>query len=352
MGGASRGRNARHPEQIPRRGWRDVAWRVYHEAGQDRITLLAAGVAFYALLALFPAIAVVVSVGGLLFDPYEAGQQLRDLTRFMPPDAAGLIARQAQKVAQSAEDRGGVAALISGVVALFVASKGVRGLIAGLNVVYGEGDKRSRVKRSAMVMALTLGMIVMTLLTLGFIALVPFGMAYMPLSSLMERLLYWLRWPVLLVVMSLGIALLYRFAPYRRAPRWQWLSVGTLLATVLWLLGSGGLSLYARYFSRFSELYGSLGAVVVLMLWFWLSAFVVLLGAEINAQMERQTRRDTTVGRERPMGSRRAHAADTLGAEHPWHADASPDGMNHEDSDKSREKADGEKPGAKQPPQA
>ncbi|GAA3903855.1 YihY/virulence factor BrkB family protein [Halomonas cibimaris] len=314
-----RGRSAWHPEQIPQRGWRDVAWRVYREAGQHRITLLAAGVAFYALLALFPAIAAVVSIGGLLFDPYEAGQQLRELSRFMPPDAAGLIARQAQKVAETAEQRSGVAALISGIIAMAVATKGVRGLITGLNAVYGEGDYRSRMRHGAMVMALTLGLLAMTLVTLGFIALIPFAVTYMPLSSLVERLLYWLRWPVLLVVMSLLIALLYRFAPYRRAPRWQWLSVGTLLATVLWLLGSGGLSLYARYFSRFSELYGSLGAVVVLMLWFWLSAYVVLLGAEVNAQLERQTCRDTTVGREKPMGRRRAWAADTLGAEHPWH---------------------------------
>lgn len=352
MSDAQRGRNARHPEQIPRRGWRDIAWRVLHEAEQDRITMLAAGVAFYALLALFPAIAAVVSIGGLVFDPYEASQQLRELSHFMPPDAAELIAKQTRKVAESAEKRSGTAALISSLIAMFVASKGVRGLITGLNVVYGEPDQRGRMQRGAMVMALTLGLIVMTLLTLGFIAIVPFGVEAMPLSSLLEQLLYWLRWPILLVVMSLIIALLYRFAPYRRAPRWQWLSVGTLLATMLWLFGSGGLSLYVRYFASFSELYGSLGAVVVLMLWFWLSAFVVLLGAEINAQMERQTRRDTTVGRERPMGSRRAHAADTLGAEHPWHADASHDGMNHEDSDKSREKADGEKPGAKQPPQA
>ena len=321
MSDAQRGRNARHPEQIPRRGWRDIAWRVLYEAEQDRITMLAAGVAFYALLSLFPAIAAVVSIGGLVFDPYEASQQLRELSHFMPPDAAELIAKQTQKVAQSAEKRSGTAALISSLIAIFVASKGVRGLITGLNVVYGEPDQRGRLQRGVMVIALTLGLIVMTLLTLGFIALVPFGAEYMASSSLLEKLFYWLRWPVLLIVMSVVIALLYRFAPYRRAPRWQWLSVGTLLATVLWLLGLGGLSLYVRYFANFSELYGSLGAVVVLMLWFWLSAFVVLLGAEVNAQMERQTRRDTTVGRERPMGSRRAHAADTLGSEYPWHSE-------------------------------
>lgn len=319
MSNPERGRNACHPEQIPRHGWRDIAWRVLREAEQDRITILAAGVAFYVLLAFFPAIAAVVSIAGLVFDPYEASQQLRELSHFMPPDVADLIARQTQKLAQGAEKRSGTAALISSLIAIFVASKGVRGLIVGLNAVYGESDQRGRLQRGVMVIALTLGLIVMTLLALGFIALVPLGIAYMTPSSLLKPLLYWLRWPVLLIVMSLVIALLYRFAPYRRAPRWQWLSVGSLLATMLWLLGSGGLSLYVRYFANFSELYGSLGAVVVLMLWFWLSAFVVLLGAEINAQMERQTRRDTTVGRDRPMGSRHAHAADTLGEEHPWH---------------------------------
>ncbi|MCS2609621.1 YihY/virulence factor BrkB family protein [Halomonas dongshanensis] len=312
-----RGRRAKTPREIPARGWRDIAWRVFKEMQEDHITILSSGVAFYALLALFPAIGAVISLAGLLFDPFEAAVQVRELVRFMPPEAAGLIDQQTQDVVATAESRNGLTAIVGTLVAIFVASKGVRGLIVGLNVVYGEEEKRSPLKQLMMVSALTLGLIAMTLLTLAFIAVVPLAVSFIGIHSPLDKIIGWLRWPVLLVIMSLGIALLYRFAPHRRAARWQWLSVGTLVATSLWLLGSGGLSLYVRYFSNFSELYGSLGAVVVLMLWFWLSAFVVLLGAEINSEMERQTRRDSTVGRERPLGERDAFSADTVGDTHP-----------------------------------
>ncbi|MGR2740036.1 YihY/virulence factor BrkB family protein [Billgrantia sp. Q4P2] len=125
----------------------------------------------------------------------------------------------------------------------------------------------------------------------------------------------------MLLLMMFVIAVLYRFGPYRRSPRWEWVSVGTVVATLLWLLGSGGLSLYVSQVANMDELYGSLGAVVVLMLWFWLSSFVVLLGAELNAEMERQTRHDTTIGKPRPMGEREAYAADTLGSKRPWQKD-------------------------------
>lgn len=264
-----------------------IGKRILRKMERDRITVLSAGVAFYALLALFPAIAAVISVWGLLFDPFTAGQQLRELSQILPPSAAQLVNQQTQSVAENAAQTGGIAALVGVAVAIFVASKGVRGLIVGLNVVFGEEDQRSRVLRSLVVMALTFGLVVMTLLTLGFIALVPFVVDVLEVASPLDQLINWLRWPALLVVMSQVIALLYRFGPYRKEAHWEWINAGTLVATFLWLLGSGGLSLYVRYFSHFSELYGSLGAVVMLMLWFWLSAFVVLLGAEINAERAR-----------------------------------------------------------------
>ncbi|MWJ27129.1 YihY/virulence factor BrkB family protein [Halomonas sediminis] len=313
-----RGREAEVPCDIPVKGWLDIAWRVKQQMEAHRITMLAAGVAFYALLAIFPAIAAMISLWGLLFDPYDIIRQLNELSRLMPPNAATLIDEQAQKLIEEIDTGPGITAALGTVLAIFVASKGVTGLVVGLNVVYGQVEKRGLTKRILVVAALTFGLLGITLLTLGFIALFPLVVNILGIHSPYDRIVGWLRWPPLLVLMSVLIALLYRFAPYRRAPRWQWLSVGTLVATGLWLLGSGGLSLYVRYFANFSELYGSLGAVVVLMLWFWLSAFVILLGAEINCQMERQTRLDTTVGEPRPMGERKAHAADTLGPMHPW----------------------------------
>ena len=314
----ARGRRAEVPGDIPRRGWHDIVWRVMRAARRNRITMLAAGVAFYALLALFPTIAAVISLWGLLFDPYEAGQQLYEISRFMPPDAAGLIDQQAQQVVESAES-GSVMTTFGGLlIAMFIASKGVAVLVIGLNVVYGETEKRSLLHRFTVLVSLTFGLIFMTLVSLGFIAVVPMVVDALALDSPLNRVVKWLRWPALLVLMSVLIALLYRYAPYRRSAQWRWLSYGTLLATLMWLLGSGGLSLYVRYFSTFSELYGSLGAVVALMMWFWLSAFVVLFGAEVNCEMERQTYSDTTIGESRPLGEREAFAADTIGSPQPW----------------------------------
>lgn len=286
--------------------------------------MFAAGVAFYALLALFPTIAAVISLWGLLFDPVEAGRQLYTISRFMPPDAANLIDQQAQEVVESTESGNVMTALAGLLIAMFIASKGVSVLVIGLNAVYGEQEKRSLLYRALVLVSLTFGLIVMTLVSLGFIAVVPVVVDRLLIDPPLDRVLQWLRWPALLVLMSLLIALLYRFAPYRRSPQWRWLSYGTLLATLMWLLGSGGLSLYVRYFSTFSELYGSLGAVVALMLWFWLSAFVVLFGAELNSEMERQTCHDTTVGAARPLGEREAFAADTIGVENPWNSDNTP----------------------------
>ncbi|RUR37891.1 YihY/virulence factor BrkB family protein [Vreelandella populi] len=316
-----RGRRAEKPDEITRRGWFDIVWRVLRAAKRDRLTMLAAGVAFYALLALFPTIAAVISLWGLLFDPVEAGRQLYEISRFMPPDAANLIDQQTQAVVESTES-GNVMAVFAGLlVAMYIASKGVGVLVIGLNVVYGEKEQRNIFLRGVVLILLTFGLIGMTLISLGFIAIVPVLVDALTVEPPFDKVFKWLRWPALLIIMSFLIALLYRFAPYRRAAQWRWLSYGTLLATTLWLLGSGGLSLYVRYFSSFSELYGSLGAVVVLMMWFWLSAFVVLLGAEVNSEMERQTSRDTTVGEERPLGEREAFAADTLGVENPWNGD-------------------------------
>ncbi|MFB9866414.1 YihY/virulence factor BrkB family protein [Vreelandella sulfidaeris] len=316
MGKRARGRHAQIPGDIPKRGWHDIVWRVVRAARRHRITMLAAGVAFYALLALFPTIAAVISLWGLLFDPYEAGQQLNEISRFMPPDAANLIDQQAQQVVEGAKSGSFLGALAGLLIAMFIASKGVGVLVVGLNVVYGESEQRKLFYRTLLLTALTFGLIFMTLVSLGFIAIVPVLVEALAIAPPLDKVLQWMRWPALLLLMSVLIALLYRYAPYRRSAQWNWLSYGTLLATAMWLLGSGGLSLYVRYFATFSELYGSLGAVVALMLWFWLSAFVVLFGAEVNCEMERQTYNDTTIGEERPLGEREAFAADTIGA--PW----------------------------------
>ena len=324
-----RGRRAARPRQISGGGWLDILWRVKEQLTDDRVNILAAGIAFYALLSVFPAIAAIISLWALVFDPQDMARQISELARYLPPEAAGLIEKQAREIGDNTPTGLSLTALGSLAVALFVASKGVRGLIIALNLVYGEEERRSLPGRLLVIATLTLGLIVLTLVTIAVVAVFPLAIGLLGLEGTPALLAGLLRWSALLLLMMLVIAVLYRFAPYRRSPRWEWVSVGTVTATLLWLAGSAGLSLYVGRMATLSELYGSLGAVVVLMLWFWLSAFVVLLGAEINGEMERQTRHDTTVGESRPLGERGAFVADTLGPHRPWRrdrkADDSPD---------------------------
>ncbi|EWH02140.1 ribonuclease [Halomonas sp. BC04] len=235
-----RGRRAERPKQIPSPGWLDVIWRVKQELADDRVNMLAAGIAFYALLSLFPAIAAVISLWALAYDPHEIVSQIDEISRFMPPGGASLINEQAREISESTDTGLSLTAIISLVVALFVASKGVRGVLIGLNVVYGEGERRPLLQRALIVAILTLGLILVSLAATIFVALFPLGIGMLGLDSTTVRVIGWLRWPVLLLLMMLIIAVLYRFGPYRSAPRWEWVSVGTVTATLLWLLGSGG----------------------------------------------------------------------------------------------------------------
>ncbi len=313
-----RGRRAEQPKQIPGLGWLDILWRVRQSLASDRVTLLAAGIAFYSLLSLFPAIAAIISLWALVFDPHEMARQIGEISRYLPPDVASLIDDQARKIGENTGTGLSLTALGSVVVAMFVASKGVQGIITGLNAVYGEKGSRGLIHRVLVVAAMTVGLIMLTLITIAIVALFPLAVATLGLNDTPTYQIGLLRWPVLLLVMMFSIAMLYRFGPNRTSARWEWVSVGTVTAILLWLLGSGGLSLYVRHVAHLGELYGSLGAVVVLMMWFWLSAFVVLLGAEINSEMERQTHHDTTSGEPKPLGERGAFAADTLGEHRPW----------------------------------
>lgn len=316
-----RGRRAKQPKQIPGLGWLDILWRVRQSLASDRVTLLAAGIAFYSLLSLFPAIAAIISLWALVFDPHEMARQIGEISRYLPPDVASLIDDQARKIGENTSTGLSLTAMGSVAVAMFVASKGVQGVIAGLNAVYGEKGSRGFFHRALVVAAMTVGLIMLTLITIAIVAFFPLAVATLGLDDTPTYQIGLLRWPVLLLVMMFSIAVLYRFGPNRTSARWEWVSVGTVIAILLWLLGSGGLSLYVRHVAHLGELYGSLGAVVVLMMWFWLSAFVVLLGAEINSEMERQTRHDTTTGEPRPLGERGAFSADTLGEHRPWRRD-------------------------------
>lgn len=304
------GRAADAPGEIGRRGWKDVALRAKQQVKEDNIGLVAAGVAFYSLLALFPALVALISLYGLMVKPSQAREQVAELLTFMPQGSRSVIENQLTSVTQSSEAGLGIGLAVSLVAAIWSASSGMRALMTGLNIAYDEAESRSFVRLRLVSMALTLGAVVLLVVSMAAVVGVP--AAFDP-SEPVGVVLSWVRWPVLALVMMFGLSVVYRYGPNRDDAKWRWVSWGAVLATLLWVVMSAAFSLYVSSFGRFNETYGTLAGVVVLMLWLSLSAFTVLLGAEVNAELERQTAKDTTRGPERPIGTRNAYAADTVG---------------------------------------
>jgi membrane protein len=308
-----RGRDAGGPRQIPRRGWTDVLARVRSEIGADNLSMISAGVAFYAILALFPAIAALISIYGLLFDPNQVQQQVQALSGLLPQQAMSIIEGQMQGVAARPAQALGIGVAVGILFALWSATKGTKSMITALNIVYEEDECRGFFKLNASAFLLTLCLILLAVFTLALIVVVPVVLGMIGLGAVGETLVQVLRWPILAAMVVFTLAVLYRYGPDRRKARWRWTSWGAAGATLLWLLASWLFSLYVTNFGNYGATYGSVGAVIVLLLWLYVSAFVVLLGAEVNAEMEHQTERDSTVDGDQPMGKRGARMADTVG---------------------------------------
>jgi membrane protein len=305
------GRGAASPHEIPATGWKAIGKRVVTELKRDHVSLLAAGVAFKGLLALFPAIIAAVSIWGLVASPEQMTQQLSGFLGMLPDEAASLIEQQMTAVAGGDAGTLSVALALSIVIALWSASGGTAGLIEGCNAAYNEIDQRSFPIKRGIALAFTLGAIVFLAAAVGLIAVLPAVLGELGLGQTGELLVRVGTWPLLAAMVVVALAVVYKYGPDRDRPRMRWVSWGAAIATVLWLLGSAGFTLYVESFGSFDETYGALGGVIVLMLWLFLSAFVVLLGAEINAEIERQTARDTTEGEPMPIRMRGAVAADT-----------------------------------------
>lgn len=307
------GRQARWPHAIPYAGWRDILWRVYNEIGRDHVTIMAAGVAFYALLSIVPAIAALVSIYGLVSDPSDVRSQIAALGPVLPREVRRFLVDQLSRAIDKSSGALGISAITSILFSLWSANRGTKALITAVNVAYEEKEERGIVAQNVFGLVFTLGAIVGTLVALGVVVLVPTVLGYLGLSEVTETAVTLLRWPLLFVVVMLGIGVLYSLGPTRRRAKLRWVSWGAVIATSLWLLSSVLFSLYISYFGSFDETYGSLGAVVILLLWFFVSALVIIVGAEINAEMEHQTCADSTIGEDRPMGERGAYVADHVG---------------------------------------
>jgi len=308
-----RGRAANRPVRIPPRGWRDIAIRTVEQIGKDRANLAAAGVAFLGLLALFPAIAAFVSLYGVVADVTTARQHIDALAGVVPASALELIGAELERVA-SVEDAGaGIGVFVGLAITLWMANNGMRTLFVAMNVAYDEQETRDFFRLTATTLAMTAGALLTVIVAVNVIVLVPAVLAAMPLGPVggwMARLVPYL---VLFVLLNVFVALLHRFGPSRRSARWSWVSAGSIATTLALVAASVAFSIYLANFGNYNATYGTLGAVVSFMMWLYLSAFVLIAGAELNAEIERQTVHDTTVGPARPMGARGARVADTLG---------------------------------------
>lgn len=308
-----RGRDATRPQYIPFAGWKDILLRTKDELGDDHVSVVAAGVAFFGLLAAFPAIVAAISIAAIVVDPTAIGDVLNVLAAGLPEAAAEILRSQAQKVTGGENSALGLAALLSILLALYGASKGMKTLMEGMNVAYDESEKRGFVRLNLTAIVLTMLLLLALFVAIGFILGIPVVLAGTGLPAGVRAILSWVRWIPLAVIAVTGLSVLYRYGPSRDAPKWRWITPGATLAIVIWIVGSLGFSFYVRNFGSYNETYGTLGGVIVLLTWLWLSAYIVLLGAELDSEIEHQTSRDTTTGLPEPMGERGAVMADTVG---------------------------------------
>ena len=306
------GDQAALPTQIPARGWWQVTRRAFKEASADNVGILAGGIAYAAFLAIFPAMIAAISLFGLVADPQTIAQQAEGLLAALPESAQPLIRDQITAITQTSGGALTWSLVISIVLALWTASGGTSSLMSAVNIAYDEQESRNFVKLRGTALLLTFGAIIFGLLAVALVAVVPVVLNALQLGTFVNVVVQVVRWALLVVLVIVALAVVYRIAPDRDAPQFKWTSIGALVAAALWVLGSLGFSLYVNNFGSYNKTYGALAGVVVLLLWLYLTSYIILLGAEINAESEKQTKKDTTKGPAAPMGERRAEAADTV----------------------------------------
>ncbi len=310
---APRGRHAETPTGIPAKGWKDIAWRVYKEVGDDRVMLIAAGVTFYLLLALAPLLAALVSIYGLFLDPTQIAGQAQALAGIVPGGGVDILTGQLERLAGADQGTLGFAFILSLGLALWSANAGMKALFQAMNVAYDEKEERGFVKLTLTTLCFTVALIA------GIVGLFAFNTAFTTFEqaigiALADPLVHAITAAIALVALILFMACLYRYGASRANPEWAWLTPGAIVAGVGIVLVSAAFSFYVANFGTYNETYGSLGAIVGFLTWLWLTMVVLIMGAELNAEMEHQTKEDTTTGPDEPMGERGARMADHVGA--------------------------------------
>lgn len=307
------GRTATHPRDIPWRGWWDITVRVKNSLSRDNATLIAAGLAMYGLLAVFPALTATVALYGLFVSPAQVVQQISGFAYQMPPGVWDLLKTQLQDVASHQHSTLTASAIVGLVIALWSVSSGMSSLMTAANIAYGEREQRGFLHQTAIAVVMTIGAAIGVIVLVALAFAVPLVLSLLGTSPWLKIIAEGARWVLLWWFAVLGLAIVYRSAPAREPPRWRWVTRGSGIAASLWLIGTVLFTLYVRLFASYQKTYGALSGVVVLLMWFYLSSFLVVLGAAINAESERQTVKDTTTGPPAPMGRRGAYAADTVG---------------------------------------
>jgi membrane protein len=308
-----RGRQATRPREVPLRGWLDVLKRTRRGIRDTNASIVAAGVAFYAFLALVPALIAVVAIYGLVANPADVKDQITSFTSAAPRDAQRLLSNQLSSITRGAGGGTGIAAAIAIGAALWSASSGIAALNTGLTVVNRENETRGMLKRRLLALALTLLAVAGVLVMLALVVALPSLLDSAGVSGIGKTAFELARWPLLAVLLLDGLAVIFRYGPQRRRPKWRWVSPGAVVAMIVGLAASVGFSIYVSLLGNYNKTYGALGAIIVVLLWLYLMAFAVLFGAALNAELEHQTTRDTTAGAEQPVGERGAHVADTVG---------------------------------------
>ena len=300
LGERRRGREADHPEDLPQRGWKNIAWRAWAEISDQNLFLIAGGVTYAVLLALFPGLAALVSLYGLIFDTRQIEQQVAALTGILPAQTQELLSQELHSLVESSNGTLGFAAVVGLLLAFWTASRGMSGLMTAINIAYEEKERRSVIRFNLIAIGMTFGLVVGGVLAIALIAVLPAVVQLLAVGAATRWLLMIVQWPLLILLVMSGLAVLYRFGPDRDMQQWRWASPGAITATIFWIIASLGFTAYVANFNSYDKTYGSLGGVVILLTWLYLSALMVLLGAVINAQSERRTRRQPTDGAQAP----------------------------------------------------
>lgn len=307
--------DATSPLQFTPKTWLAIAVRVFKEISDDNIPIIAAGVAFYTLLAIFPMISVALSLYGLIFDdPEQVQQHLFSISGIMPADAWAILDTQVKTAVSASEQSLRISVVLGILITLWSSGAGIRAIMRAMNIAYGERESRKFAAFYGIAGSLTLSVILFLWLALAVVIGVPAVLSWLSLDAAAEQLTRVLPWCVLIGLFMTALIILYRIGPSRRAPKLRWTLPGAIFAVVTWSLMSAAFSRFIASFGTYNEVYGSISAVIILLIWFWLTAMIVILGAEINAECERQTTCDTTQGKtDRPIGKRGAAMADFMG---------------------------------------